>query len=132
MSDKIVKSTDQHDYVVVAGKLKTYYRIDREVMEVPTGKFRGSLPWNILINGVRWECVKTGIVKSRTYDKIQNTETKEYKTFERQVLIDFLIKNWKLWQKNNQNKIVISDNNCTFGQSEQSKQLKMVIPRLDF
>lgn len=132
MSDKTVRLTEQHDYVVVSGKTKTYYRINLEEMDIPTGKLRGSLPRNILINGVRWTCEKTGTVNGRTYDKIKNTETKEYKTYERQVLLDFLIKNWNEWQKKIAKKIVISNNNCTFEQSKAEKQIEIVIPQLDF
>jgi hypothetical protein len=69
--------------------------IDLTTMDIPTGKFKGALPDNILINGERWFCIKTGDLKGRTYDKIENVLTGERKVYERQVLLEFLRKNWK-------------------------------------
>lgn len=69
--------------------------IDLTVMEIPSGKLRGALPDNILINGERWLCLKTGDLNGRTYDKIENTISGERKVYERQVLLEFLRKNWK-------------------------------------
>lgn len=139
MPDQIVRTGQPYDYKIVTGsygsRSETCYKIDREDMEIPVGKYRGSLPFNILINGVRWECVKVGTVAGRTYDKIKNTETGEYKTYERGVLLEFLQKNWRAWKKKFPEKVVILDNSCTFEQStekEQDKQNEILFPELDF
>lgn len=127
------------DYIVRTGtfgsRKETLYKIDLEDMEIPTGKMRGALPWNILINGVRWQPIKTGTVSGRTYDKIKNTETGEIKTYERGVLLEFLQKNWRAWQKKVAEKVVVLDNSCTFEQSTdevQNTQNEILFPEVDF
>lgn len=139
MPDQIVRAGQPYDYKIVTGtygsRRETCYKIDREDMEIPRGKYRGSLPFNILINGVRWECIAVATIGGRTYDKIKNTETGEIKKYEREVLLDFLAKNWKQWQKKVSQKVVISDNSCTFEQSTDEvkhTQNEIVFPEVDF
>lgn len=104
--------------------------IDRTTMEIPTGKFFGALPDNILINGQRWDCVKTGDVKGRTYDKIKNHVTGASKVYERGVLLTFLKKNWK---RNNKDSIVNPNKRCTLAQQKGGKaQKSMILPTVNF
>ena len=132
MPDKIVRTGERYDYGVVVNGRRTNYVIDREDMEIPRGKLRGSLPYNILINGVRWECIAVASIGGRTYDKIKNTETGEVKKYEREVLLAFLHKNWAAWQKKLEKKVVNSDNSCTFRQSTDEVQQELNFPEVDF
>jgi len=104
--------------------------IDRTTMEIPTGKYFGALPDNILINWERWVCIKTGVVKGRTYDKIRNLVTGSTKVYERRVLLSFLKKNWKI---NNKDSIVNPDNRGTLAQRKDGKvQKSMILPTVNF
>jgi len=118
------------------GKRVIEHTIDRTTMIIPEGKLRGSLPWNILINGERWEVIKTGVVENRTYDKIENVETGVQKVYERGVLLAFLRKNWKAWQKKVSKNIVETDNSCKLAQNSSpadgQTQKQMNFPKLDF
>lgn len=133
MPDYPVKSTEYvYDYKIRTGNKEQKMRIDRTTMDIPTGKMRGALPRYILINGVEWDVIRTGIIAGRTYDKIKNMETGEKKTYERGVLLDFLKKNWAAWQKKMQKEIVNKNNSYTFEQSEERKQNQIEFPELDF
>ena len=133
-SENNEKYPDADFYVVRGGKTTRKIMIDHSTMEIPEGKLRGSLPWNILINGERWRCVKTGDVKGRTYDKIENIITGEQKVYERSVLLAFLRKNWKAWQKKLEKNIVELNNNCNLAQNQRREegQKQMQFPKLDF
>lgn len=71
---------------------KSNYKLPFTPDELPSGKYFGALPDEIVIRGEQWTVRKTGDVDGVTYDRIKNMGTGQEKVLKRETLIKFLQK----------------------------------------
>lgn len=79
---------------------------------IPSGKYYGALPDQIIIKGVEWICIETRTEDDGTIiDSLKSTETKEVREVERYKLLTYLEKNYKKDLELNKKNISLSNSN---------------------